>query len=69
MSAEDDLGRMISEIVPEGTADLATMLSAGQRLGTLFAGVYRGLIQGGVPQPVAADTLRVALTTVLSNRK
>lgn len=58
MSAEDDLGKMISAIVSDQTADRATVLAGGITLGTMLAGVYRGLTQGGMPSGAALEVVK-----------
>ncbi|UPK64896.1 hypothetical protein MYP14_05970 [Rhodococcus pyridinivorans] len=69
MSAEDDLARMVSAIVSDETADRATMLAGGVNLGTVWAGVYRGLTQGGVPAAAALEVLKVGIAAALQPRK
>ena len=69
MSAEEDLARMVSAIVSDEAADRATILAGGVSLGTVWAGVYRGLTQGGVPAGAALEVLKVGLAAALQPRK
>jgi hypothetical protein len=69
VSAEEDLARMVSAIVSDQTADLATLLSGGVKMGTVWAGVYRGLTQGGVPAREALEVLKVGISVALDPRK
>ena len=69
MSSEEDLARMVSAIVSDQTADLASLLSGGVKMGTVWAGVYRGLTQGGVPAAEALEVLKVGISVAFDPRK
>ncbi|WP_418346161.1 hypothetical protein [Rhodococcus pyridinivorans] len=69
MSSEEDLARMVSAIVPGEAADQAEALAHGVKLGTMWAGIYRGLTQNGVPAGMAVEVVKTVVSTVLQPRK
>ncbi len=60
---------MVSAIVPGEAADQAEALSSGVKMGAVWAGVYRGLTQNGVPATVALEVVRTAVRAMLQPGK
>lgn len=55
---EDLIAGVMADIASGASTDLAVQLQNGARLGVLLAGVYNGLMQGGVPSPAAIEIVK-----------